>query len=164
MTLVEHTNQTIVLSCHHSEKEADCKLSCLAAYPWEVLACLARSNNLISFLLGACDSCPHKSQMLLFERSLSQSLPSGESFCLQSFTRTIAFFPPQKLVEKDITALISSLGKCKKGCTTRMFYHISVQKNLGVFVSVIPAVPFFKNDFQKTRLLGYKIIHLFSFL
>ena len=54
-------------------------------------------------------------------------------------------------------ALISSLRKCKKGCTTRMFYHISVQKNLGVFVSVIPAVPFFKNDFQKTRLLGYLI-------
>ena len=37
MTLVENTNQTIVLSCHHSETEADCKLSCLAAYPWEVL-------------------------------------------------------------------------------------------------------------------------------
>lgn len=72
MTLVEHTNQTIVLSCHHSETEADCKLSCLAAYPWEVLACLAISNNLISFLPGACDSCPHKNQMLLFERSLSQ--------------------------------------------------------------------------------------------
>ena len=36
-----------------------------------------------------------------------------------------------------------------------MFYHISVQKNLDIFVSVIPAVLFFKNYFQKTRLLGY---------
>ena len=72
ITLVENTNQTITLSCHHSEKEADCKLSCLAAYPWEVLASLVVNNNLISFVPGECDSCPHKSQMLLFERSLSQ--------------------------------------------------------------------------------------------
>ena len=59
-----------------------------------------------------------------------------------------------RVCEENNIALISSLRKCKKGCTTRMFYHISVQKNLGVFVSVIPAVSFFKNDFQKTRLLG----------
>lgn len=72
ITLVENTNQTITLSCYHSEKEADCKLSCLAAYPWEVLASLVVNNNLISFVPGECDSCPHKTQMLLFERSLSQ--------------------------------------------------------------------------------------------
>ena len=36
-----------------------------------------------------------------------------------------------------------------------MFYHISVQKNLDIFVSVIPAVLFSKNYFQKTRLLGH---------
>ena len=72
ITLVENTNQTITLSCHHSQKEADCKLSCLAAYPWEVLASLVVNNNLISFVPGECDSCPHKTQMLLFERSLSQ--------------------------------------------------------------------------------------------
>lgn len=54
MTLVEHTNQTIVLSCHHSEKEADCKLSCLAAYP----------------LGGAGLSCHKQQSHFLFTRSV----------------------------------------------------------------------------------------------
>lgn len=72
MELVERPADSVVLGCRAADGEADCKLGCLAAYPWEVLALLALGGSKLSFLTGTCESCPIHEKMPLFQRSLEQ--------------------------------------------------------------------------------------------
>lgn len=72
LELLENKDTQLSLSCHQSDKPSDCSLSCLAAFPWEVLASLAITGNQLSFVSGDCQNCHHHQQMVLFNRNLSQ--------------------------------------------------------------------------------------------
>lgn len=91
LELLENKDTQLSLSCHQSDKSSDCSLSCLAAFPWEVLASLAITGNQLAFLSGDCQSCHHHQQMILFDRTLSQ---------LKSFLGTEIY---QKILSPDKT-------------------------------------------------------------
>ncbi len=72
LELLRHSSQRLVLGCLEAPGEADLKLACLAAYPWELLAILSLKKVELSFLKGSCESCRFSRQMLLFDRALKQ--------------------------------------------------------------------------------------------
>ena len=89
LELLENEDTQLSLSCHQSDKPSDCSLSCLAVFPWEVLASLAITGNQLLFLSGDCQNCHHQRQMILFNRNLSQ---------LESFLGTELY---QRLLSSD---------------------------------------------------------------
>ena len=72
LELAEENASCVILGCRKSEKEADCKKACLAAYPWEMLAALILGGSRLSFLHGKCEGCEYERQMVFFRRSLEQ--------------------------------------------------------------------------------------------
>ncbi|MGN0307884.1 MAG: NADH-quinone oxidoreductase subunit I [Lachnospiraceae bacterium] len=81
--LAQKSGGKVILACENQEKEADCKLRCLASYPWEVLALLALQENQITFFKGDCETCVYKMQMIFFERNMDrlEDFLGKESYC-----------------------------------------------------------------------------------
>ena len=69
LELLERPDGAVRVGCMHTREDADCKMSCLSAFPREVLAARAFSGP-VSFVHGDCESCELRQTMVLFERTL----------------------------------------------------------------------------------------------
>lgn len=110
MELAGLPGETAVLGCSRSQKETDCHLRCLSAYPWELLAALILQGKKLAFLPGDCENCSFKQQMTLFE----QSLDHLRSFLGEERTREFITQDQTPLLQSRREALFSILKKGKR--------------------------------------------------
>lgn len=63
--------ENTTLSCRESSKNADLKLPCLSAYPWELIALFA-VNGQVTLSCGDCETCDKKDLLVQFANTLDQ--------------------------------------------------------------------------------------------
>lgn len=69
LELLEKPEGEVRVGCMQTKEDADCRMSCLSAYPREVLAARAFSGP-ISFVHGDCEHCEMRQTMVLFARTM----------------------------------------------------------------------------------------------
>lgn len=109
LELLNMLGEKVTLGCRKSTKDADSRLECLAAYPWEALACLILQGKKIAFVQGDCESCAHQKQMVLHQRSMEKlSLFLGEQRMNEALSQDTS---PLAVTRREALRSMLQMGK-----------------------------------------------------